>query len=545
MTIRQKLTGFLLLLIVINLVVGVSVFTYIKSQDDYATYINLAGRQRALSQKMAKEALLAASSGSYEEGRTNLDVTYGLFERTLEGFLSGDREQNLTPVKEQYLREQAENLLAESKSYYDYLHLVAAGTFFSPADFDHKSMDIFQASDDLTTAFEQRATQAAQVPIASTAGGLVIVVILTLIGWFFTDRQALVPLAKMVDSMEAVASGNLKDSFTWHTSDEIGRLSSAFSDMTGSLSKIVTSIQEGAEELFLTANQVSVASNETSRAAEQTAIVAQSLAEGAEEQARNLGQISEAIEDVSREADAVAGLSDEAVQEAGKADSAAQQGNQQLEVVTGQMERVGTASLEVTQVVGRLGESSQQINDIVKTITEIAEQTNLLALNAAIEAARAGEQGRGFAVVAQEVRKLAENSATAAKEITQLVGSIQTEVAGVIKAMKGSDQEIQLGIKMVDDISKAFTEIRLAFTEAANKTKEVSVSTLTIAGNTQKVNTAVANTSASSTESAAAAEEVAAVSQEQNASMEELASLAERLFEVADGFKEAVTRFKV
>ena len=545
MTIRQKLTGFLLLLIVINLVVGASVFTYIKSQDDYATYINLAGRQRALSQKMAKETLLIASSDSFKVGWTDLDATYGLFERTLNGFLAGDQEQNLTSVKEQYLREQVENLLVESKSYYDYLHHVASGNNFSPSEFNDKSVNIFQASDDLTTAFEQRAIQAAQVPIASTAGGLVLVIILTLAGWFFTDRKALMPLSRMVDSMEAVASGSLKESFTWQASDEIGRLSSAFSEMTRSLSKIVTSIQEGAEELFLTANQVSTASNETSRAAEQTAIVAQSLAEGAEEQARNLGQISEAIEGVSQEADAVANLSDEAVQEAGKADKAAQQGNQQLEIVTGQMERVGTASLEVTQVVGRLGESSQQINEIVKTITEIAEQTNLLALNAAIEAARAGEQGRGFAVVAQEVRKLAENSAMAAKEITELVSSIQTEVAGVIRAMKDSDQEIQLGIKMVDDISRAFTEIRAAFTEAANKTKEVSVSTLTIAGNTQKVNTAVANTSASSTESAAAAEEVAAVSQEQNASMEELASLAERLFEVADGFKEAVTRFKV
>jgi methyl-accepting chemotaxis protein len=71
---------------------------------------------------------------------------------------------------------------------------------------------------------------------------------------------------------------------------------------------------------------------------------------------------------------------------------------------------------------------SVKMAEIISVIEGIAFQTNILTLNAAVEAARAGEQGRGFAVVAGEVSTLAQRSATAAKEIKDLINESVTRV---------------------------------------------------------------------------------------------------------------------
>ena len=78
-------------------------------------------------------------------------------------------------------------------------------------------------------------------------------------------------------------------------------------------------------------------------------------------------------------------------------------------------------------IVESLVSKSKDIAQVINIIQEIAFQTNILSLNAAVEAATAGEAGKGFAVVAQEVRNLASRSADAAKQIKDVVTTIQKE----------------------------------------------------------------------------------------------------------------------
>ncbi|MGR3311384.1 MAG: ATP-binding protein [Candidatus Brocadiales bacterium] len=57
--------------------------------------INLAGRQRMLTQKMSKELLLIAQNTNVEENKVELKKTADLFERTLKGLINGDAELKL------------------------------------------------------------------------------------------------------------------------------------------------------------------------------------------------------------------------------------------------------------------------------------------------------------------------------------------------------------------------------------------------------------------------------------------------------------------
>lgn len=75
-----------------------------------ATTINLAGKQRMLTQKMTKELLLVANGIDADANKANLQKTAGLFERTLKGLFDGDVELGLPGTKDAGIRAQLETV---------------------------------------------------------------------------------------------------------------------------------------------------------------------------------------------------------------------------------------------------------------------------------------------------------------------------------------------------------------------------------------------------------------------------------------------------
>ncbi|WP_341474717.1 methyl-accepting chemotaxis protein [Simplicispira sedimenti] len=272
---------------------------------------------------------------------------------------------------------------------------------------------------------------------------LALVVAGVLASWII--RAITVPLQRAVDVARAVAAGDLGVQIQAQGRNETAQLLLALQQMLQSLRTVVSQVRSGSEGVASASSQIAQANNDLSARTEQQASALQQTAASMEQLNSTVRQ---------------------------NADNA-RQANQLAMSATTVAVRGGSVVGQVVHTMKGINESSQRIADIIQVIDGIAFQTNILALNAAVEAARAGEQGRGFAVVASEVRALAGRSATAAKEIKQLIGtSVERVEAGtaLVDQAGATMQEVVAAVRRVTDL---MGEISAASTEQSQGVSQV------------------------------------------------------------------------
>ena len=174
----------------------------------------------------------------------------------------------------------------------------------------------------------------------------------------------------------------------------------------------------------------------------------------------------------------------------------AQQANQVAASARGVAETGGQVVRDAVQAMREINAASNRIAEIIGVIDEIAFQTNLLALNASVEAARAGEQGRGFAVVATEVRNLAGRSATAAKEIKELI--------------QDSVEKVDAGSELVNKSGETLEEIVTSVKHVGDIIAEIAAASQEQTAGLDQINHAVTALDDTTQQNAALAEEIAA-----------------------------------
>jgi methyl-accepting chemotaxis protein len=310
--------------------------------------------------------------------------------------------------------------------------------------------------------------------------GLVLFVLLILLSLlviaigYFIIRTVSLSLFKAIKLAGSIAEGDLSNTLSVNSKDEVGQLSITINNMTAKLREIVGNVNNGAENVAAGSSQLSS--------------TAQQLSEGASTQAASVEETSASMEEMGSNIQQNADNSQQTEKISLKAAKDAQEsGEAVLEAVT----------------------AMKEIATKISIIEEIARQTNLLALNAAIEAARAGEHGKGFAVVAAEVRKLAERSQSAAGEISEL-SSTSVDVA---------EKAGEMLSKLVPDIQKT-----------SELVQEISASSAEQTSGTEQISKAILELDSVVQQNASATEEMASTS-------EELASQAQQLQETIAFFK--------
>ena len=305
------------------------------------------------------------------------------------------------------------------------------------------------------------------IAVALVAVGLVLMVMAGI--WLL--RVITRPLDRATRIAGEIAGGRLDNRLTVDTGGEFGKLLTALKMMDEQLTSIVRRIQMSAESVSLASGEIASGNMDlSSRTEEQAASLEQTAA--------SMTELTETVKqnaDNARQANALASSA------AGLADT----GNEAVQAMVG--------------TIGEVSSSSARISDITGVIEGIAFQTNILALNAAVEAARAGEQGRGFAVVASEVRTLAQRSASAAKEIKELIGS------SVALIENSARQASQVGATM-GEVRQSIRNVSQIVSEISNASDEQS-------RGIDQIGTAVSQMDQMTQQNAALVEEAAAAAQ--------------------------------
>jgi methyl-accepting chemotaxis protein len=493
MTVRTRLQGgFMVVALLGALVAGIGVFNMAKMNDqaERAYHVDLLGisslkqaninmvymGREIRSVLLAPDAALRAkfdgtAEQAHQEIVRQLGIARPLFHTEQGKALFADLDRQFTVFEAKFgrLRELARVEGDEARN---------AAVAYMISDYK-ASADLFDAKMAVLSTQKERAAadaaaetasiyrNARAVMLALVLGSLAVGVAIGLMITRSLTRQLGGEPRYAAEVAGLIAAGDLSRTVVTRPGDTRSLLA-AMETMRASLVQIVSEVRSGTDTIATAAAEISSGNLDLSSRTEQQASSLEETASSMEELTSTVRQNA----DNARQANVLAASASEV----------ALQG--------------GAVVAEVVHTMASINESSTRIVDIIGVIDGIAFQTNILALNAAVEAARAGEQGRGFAVVATEVRNLAQRSASAAKEIKELIDD--------------SVGKVEAGGRLVDKAGHTMTEIVASITRVTDIMGEIASASHEQTMGIEQINSAITQMDEVTQQNAALVEEAAA-----------------------------------
>lgn len=343
----------------------------------------------------------------------------------------------------------------------------------------------------------------------------------------------------------AHAGGDLTKRVEVKTKDEFSLIASSTNVLIESIAALIRQVSSLTENVSASGQQLTASAQENAITIQQIANSTTEIAESSEKTIRSMdissqkmSQLEETTLQLNNDAQLLRETSTN-MKEAAKAGHTSVQQSAQA------MMEIEETIANTNHTITGLGESSKEITSIIGTITSIAGQTNLLALNAAIEAARAGVHGKGFAVVADEVRKLAEQSQLAAREVSEIVHTIQNEIATIVTQNDEGVKTVIQGVEITNATISAFD----AIVNETEKTIATIGSMIERIAQTEEVSTNVMQSfievTSMAEHTAHQAEQSATAAVQGSASIQEIYASSEELSKQADSLRDVVQQFKI
>ncbi|WP_308254783.1 HAMP domain-containing methyl-accepting chemotaxis protein [Geminocystis sp. GBBB08] len=321
---------------------------------------------------------------------------------------------------------------------------------------------------------------------------------------------------QLLDELQYAIDGDLTVRASL-TSMEMSTIADLCNAMLDNLQEIAVQVKESSVEV-----SSSLGENEQSiqLLAEQTL----SEADETRKTLKSVQQMSLSIQQVATNANQAATLADDAY-------SLTQEGSKVIDETVASILSLRSKVGNTAKKMKRLGESSQNISQVVSLIQEIALKTNLLAINASVEASRAGEQGQGFTIVAEQVGALAQQSASATKQIAQLVAEIQQETQEVTLAMEAGTSQVVNTTRLVESTKQRLEQVLNRSRSINELMKNISQSTVSQAKTSRLVTELM--------------KQIAQQSEERLNSSLEIAKSIKATAQVAQQMESVVEQFKV
>ena len=252
------------------------------------------------------------------------------------------------------------------------------------------------------------------------------------------------------------------------------------------LKEILVTVRHESESLTKLANELQEESQQSALSSRNMASAIHTLEVNTQEDAASMNQAIvqnthnlQQFEDIHNKTHAV-------VQQAKNSLQQANEGKNSIHDVTEQMNTITKTISSIDSLIDTLSQQSGEISKLLKVIHSISEQTQLLALNASIEAARAGEHGKGFSVVASEIRKLATGTQLSAKEIDEVMATIQHQIDQVAAKMHVGMAEVLNGNKSIEMTGQTFDAIVHTISNLESNIESIAHSTNYLIAHTQE-----------------------------------------------------------